>query len=197
MYLIGLTGSIGSGKSSVSKILKSEGFTILDADEISRNLTSSKSEILDELVEAFGTSILDENGYLNRRALAAIAFSDEEKKKLLSEIVTLKVKAIMEEEIKESKEPYIIMDVPLLFEYNMNENLDEVWTVVADTDIRYERARKRDGITKEDFEARDEAQISQAEKILMSDVVFWNNGTREELREKVYKEIDRIKQIIK
>ena len=117
MYLIGLTGSIGSGKSSVSRILKSEGFEILDADEISRELTSPKSKIIGELVAAFGDSILNKDGDLDRRALAAIAFKSEENKELLSEIVTLKVKSIMEEEIAKSNEPCLVLDVPLLFFY--------------------------------------------------------------------------------
>ena len=196
MYLIGLTGSIGSGKSSVAKILKSEGFKILDADEISRELTSPKSPIIGELVDAFGDSIINEEGDLDRRLLASIAFKTPEKKELLSEIVTMKVKTIMEEEISNSKESCLILDVPLLFEYEMNSSLDEVWSVVADDDIRFQRAHKRDGITKEDFDARNGMQLSQMEKILLSDVVIWNNGTREELREKVYSEIERVKQII-
>ena len=196
MYLIGLTGSIGSGKSSVSRILKSEGFVILDADEISRGLTSPKSRIIGELVDAFGDSILNEAGDLDRRLLASIAFKSEENKELLSEIVTLKVKSIMEEEIAKSNEACLVLDVPLLFEYEMNTSLDEVWTVVADDEIRFQRAHARDGITKEDFDARNGIQISQTEKILLSDVVIWNNGTREELREKVYAEIERIRHII-
>lgn len=196
MYLIGLTGSIGSGKSSVSRILKSEGFVILDADEISRGLTSPKSKIIGELVDAFGDSILNEAGDLDRRLLASIAFKSEENKELLSEIVTLKVKSIMEEEIAKSNEACLVLDVPLLFEYEMNTSLDEVWTVVADDEIRFQRAHARDGITKEDFDARNGIQISQTEKILLSDVVIWNNGTREELREKVYAEIERIRHII-
>ena len=78
----------------------------------------------------------------------------------------------------------------------MNTSLDEVCTVVADDEIRFQRAHARDGITKEDFDARNGIQISQTEKILLSDVVIWNNGTREELREKVYAEIERIRHII-
>lgn len=198
MYKIGLTGSIGSGKSTVSSFIKNRGIPVLDADKIARSLTEPDSPILSQLVEAFGEEILFENGELDRKKLAEIAFATEEKRKLLSEIVTLKVKAIMEDEgrlLEEEGARLAFFDVPLLFEYGMDEGYDEVWAVVAPLEIRYNRVMDREKISEKDFYARDAAQISQEEKIARSQVVINNNSDLESLYGKIAKELDRIKML--
>lgn len=195
-YTIGLTGSIGSGKSTVSKIIKEQGIEIIDADEISRGLTSKGSPIVSELVEAFGEGILDIEGQLDRRKLAEVAFSHEDNREKLSEIVTLKVVAIIEdirEDIINCEGRIVVFDIPLLFEYGLNNKFDEIWTVVADTETRFLRAHLRDGISKEDFDKRDASQVSQLEKIAISDIVIYNDKELSDLIDKVKAEVNRVK----
>ena len=199
LYKIGLTGSIGSGKSTVARMIKDARIYLLDADEIARDLTKKDSPIIMDLVGAFGYGIIDENGVLDRRLLAEIAFSSDDNKKNLSDIVTIKVKEIMDRMVDDyDKEGgrLIVLDVPLLFEYQMNEIMDEVWCVVADKDIRFERANQRDGISRQDFDKRDASQMSQEEKILLSDVVIENNEGLDALFSKVNKELCRIKDLL-
>ncbi len=208
MYKIGLTGSIGSGKSTVSKILVSQGIKVVDTDEISRNLTSDNSPILFDLKEAFGEDILivtkdeitgETSLSLDRRRLAEIAFSSEDNKKLLTQIVTNRVKIemwAMVNQLESEGETLVCCDIPLLFESNVQNQFDEIWSVVADDEIRFERANKRDGITKEDFTARDRSQISQEHKIKNSDVVFYNDSTLDELVKNVLNEVKRVKKAI-
>ncbi len=198
MYTVGLTGSIGSGKSTVSKIVKGRGIYVIDTDEISRTLTADDSPILSELSEAFGPEILRDDGSLDRKTLARIAFSNLEKKTLLESIVTEKVKEIMweqSEEYKANGERLIFFDIPLLFENNLLGRFDEVWSVIADTETRFMRAHERDGISREDFDARDKVQFHQEEKRKHSDVVFDNDGTKEELIIRVNIELDRVSEL--
>ena len=195
MYKIGLTGSIGSGKSTVSKLIEKRNIPLIDADDISRKMTADNSPIIDELKEAFGNEILRGDGTLDRRKVAAIAFSSEEGIKKLTTIVTNKVKsemALISLDMEQSGEKLVVMDIPLLFENEMEDSFDEVWSVVADDELRFERAHARDGISREDFESRDKSQISQNIKVNKSDVVFQNSGTIEELEKAVSREINRI-----
>ena len=195
MYKIGLTGSIGSGKSTVANYIRNQGIPVLDADGISRSLTAADSPILDELVEAFGEEILDEHGELDRRGLAEIAFSSEENRELLSEIVTLRVKDIITaqgRELEEAGERLAVYDIPLLFEYDMYDEYDEIWTVVAPLEVRYARVISRDKMSEDDFLARDGAQIPQEEKILRSDVVINNNSDLETLYNILAHEVNRV-----
>ena len=195
MYKIGLTGSIGSGKSTVSKIVVKRGIQLIDADEISRNITSGKSPLISELQSAFGPGILNEDGTLNRTKTAEMAFATPSGLQKLTSVVTEKVKEIIQGEcdsLEKEGEKLLFMDIPLLFENNMSDSFDEVWSVVADTEIRYKRANERDGISREDFDARDRSQVPQKTKMEQSDVVFLNDGTMDELANKVKREINRV-----
>lgn len=195
MYKIGLTGSIGSGKSTVSTFIKNRGIPVLDADEIARGLTEKGSPVLDELVQAFGKGILDEENNLNRKKLSEIAFASDEGKRKLSEIVTQKAKDIIEawgEELELSGETIAFFDVPLLFENNMEGAYDEVWSVVAPLEVRLDRVLNREEITKEDFFARDRAQVPQEEKIRRSNVVINNNLDIESLYGRINEELNRV-----
>ena len=197
IYKIGITGSIGSGKSTVTRLISESGIRVIDADKISRNITSSDEIVLHELAKAFGEDIINSDGSLERRKLASIAFSNEKNKAQLTTIVTDRVKDIMWEMVAELEtvEKLVVMDIPLLFESGLIECFDEVWVVVADKDIRYQRAHKRDGISKEDFDARDNAQTSEVDKIAFADLIIHNDKDHQALETKVKIEIRRIKQI--
>lgn len=207
LYRIGLTGSIGSGKSTVSRYLRNRGYKVFDADKIARSLTEKDSPVLEELFQAFGGVILNEAGELDRRYLAEVAFSSDENKELLSKIVTNKVKEILDKEIDIieetdiSKLDYItekvvFFDIPLLFEYEMEKRFDEVWNVDCDREIRYRRAKERDGISREDFLQRDKAQVSPEDKLALADVTFHNDKSIDDLENKIDMELMRIEVLI-
>lgn len=190
MKIIGITGGIGTGKSTVTDYILSKGYTVLDADKISRELTKGRSQTVMELAETFGNSILNDDGTLDRKGLAAIVFNDNDKKSQLERIVTDKVFQIIKDEIEkhkaENKEKLIFIDAPLLFETDVRKLPDYVWCVVADADIRISRVMARDNCTREQVLERMRNQMSDEEKISLSDEILDNSRGKEDL----YKEID-------
>lgn len=178
MRIIGLTGGIGTGKSTVSNYLKQHEYIVIDADKIAHQITESDSSTLHELVNVFGEDILGKDGTLDRKALGRIAFNDADKKNLLEKIVTNKVvdivKANLESYDREGK-PLVILDAPLLFETHMEPLCTEVWTVTSPLDIRISRVSKRDGLTKDEILSRINNQMSDEYKCSKSDIIFKND----------------------
>lgn len=191
--IIGLTGGIGSGKSTVSGYLSERGYPIVDADEISRNIAEPGSEVLPELAAVFGSGIIRDDGSLDRRLLADIVFPDPVKKKKMDEIMLSRILPMIrqkaeEEEKKQSLMPGagpVFMDVPLLFETGLDKDCDKVWVVTADLEKRIERVAQRDGTDAEHVRARIRNQMSDEEKIARADHVLYNSGTKEELTEEI------------
>ena len=187
MKLIGLTGGIGAGKSTVSDYLKQKGYPVLDADLVAREIVEPGTETLSELSRTFGEEILNPDGSLDRGALAKIAFSDPENKKILDQIMHGKVIEILLSRAKAmTEEPVVFIDVPLLFETGMDRYMDQVWLVDADEDVRIQRVMERDGSSMEDVQKRIRYQSGRDEKIKRSDVVLNNCCDRDIL----YKQID-------
>ncbi|NLT48882.1 MAG: dephospho-CoA kinase [Clostridiales bacterium] len=187
MKLIGLTGGIGAGKSTVSDYLKQKGYPVLDADLVAREIVEPGTETLSELSRTFGEEILNPDGSLDRGALAKIAFSDPENKKILDQIMHGKVIEILLSRAKAmTEEPVVFIDVPLLFETGMDRYMDQVWLVDADEDVRIQRVMERDGSSMEDVRKRIRYQSGRDEKIKRSDVVLNNCCDRDIL----YKQID-------
>lgn len=190
MKVIGLTGSIGSGKSLVSGYIMDKGYTLIDSDSIAHNITGPRSPILEELVIAFGDDILDEEGNLNRSFLAKKAFDNPDKKSELMDIVTSKIISIIDDKLalfrEEGSEQVVFVDAPVLYESGAVYLVDEVWLVIADDSIRAERVMERDNCSMDEFIRRDKNQLSQEEKALMADRLIDNSGTIEEL----YKQVD-------
>ena len=180
MDVIGITGGIGSGKSTVSNYLRSLGYEIIDADGISRQVTGAGSPILKELGAAFGSGIFTSGGDLNRRKLAEIVFHDPSKNRLLQSIVTVKVKEIAGDRIRAFREAgeasVLFLDVPLLYETGSEVMCDQVWYVTAEREIRIRRVIKRDGADREQVIARMESQMPEAEKRRRADRVIDNSG---------------------
>ena len=191
MKIIGVTGSIGSGKSTVAEYLRRKGYSIFDADEVSRSMTAPGGRALKKIKEAFGDGVFLKDGSLDRKALAKIIFSDEEKKALLEEIVTMKVVQAMKkwvrEKKEEGKEKVVFLDVPLLFETGAQKYCHEVWTIACDDDIRLSRIEGRGDLTLKEAKKRIANQMPQEEKIALSDVVIYNNGSRRQLLYKLRK----------
>lgn len=189
MITIGLTGCIGSGKSTVTEFLESKNYKIIDADRISHEVTEKGSVTLKKLALAFGDDIITADGSLDRKKLAGIVFSDAEKKEILESIVTAEVINVCNRKCEEYKnagtEKIIFVDAPLLFECGMNKDMDYVWVVTADMDVRVERVMKRDCADREDVIARIRNQMSDEEKIAGADDVIDNSKDLEALYSQV------------
>lgn len=189
MKVIGITGGIGAGKSTVSGYIASLGYPVFDADEVSRGLTADGSPVVDELAETFGEEILVRKGVLNREKLAEIVFSDPEKNRKLREIVTMKVREAgikwISEYRKKEKYDIIVLDIPLLFETGSEDLCDAVWFITADDDVRRRRVMERDGVTAEQVKSRMKSQMPEKEKAQRSDEIVDNSRGVEELHRTV------------
>lgn len=189
MKVIGLTGGIGSGKSTVSSYLRDKGFYIIDADEMARNMTAKGSKCLENLEKAFGREVILEDGNLNRKKLGEIVFSDKEKKAKLEELTTEVVVKNIEDETEHlrrtGKYDIIFLDVPLLFETGLNKCCDAVVVVTADDNVRIQRVVARDGISPLQVRARINNQMSTEEKISMATDVIDNSEGKEELHRNI------------
>ena len=190
MRIIGLTGGIGSGKSTASNYLLQKGYPVIDADKIAREMVSPESQILFKLADCFGKNILNQDGSLNRKHLAAIAFSSKEQKENLDHIMLNEIVQTIPREIesydKEGKE-LIFIDAPLLFETGLDKKSHEIWVVDATDEIRMERVIKRDGSTREEVLARVEKQMSREEQHKRASYVLDNSTTTEALYEQIDK----------
>ena len=180
--VIGLTGSIATGKSQVSNYLRDKGIKVVDADLIARDLVNIPL-VKDEIKKAFGENIyVNEN--LDRKKLAEIVFNNDKKRNILNDIMHPHIYKIILDEIRNSKE-IVFVDIPLLFENEkVNEkfglSFDEIWFVYVDREKQIERLMKRDGISRDYAEKKINAQISVEEKRKKSDVIIDNSGTLEE-----------------
>ena len=197
MFIIGLTGGIGTGKSTVSKYLEENGCLILDADAISRKMTEKGMPALAEIAKAFGQNLILEDGNLDRASLGNIVFNNKEKLDTLQSIITEKVVEYINLEIKKLKSNnytgIVVVDAPLLFECNMQGIGDENWLVSVDLDIRISRVIARDGLTKEQILSRINNQMSQEDKEKLSHVILDNSGSLEELYEQIDMNLERIR----
>lgn len=192
MIIIGLTGGIGSGKSTVSAYLaENAGITVIDADKIAHDITEPGQPTLTRLEEAFGSGIIRDDGTLDRKKLAGIVFPSEEKKALLDRITHGAVRKQINREIEEAAEeqkPVVILDVPLLMETGMDAQCDVVWVVTADRNVRIDRVSARDNIGEEEINARIARQMSDEERFSRADEIIDNSGDKETL----YREIKRL-----
>lgn len=184
--IVGLTGGIASGKSTVSNYLKNKNYKIFDADLIAKEI-SQKKEVEEEIVSNFGVSILDEStNKIDRKKLKKAVFEDEKKLNILNSIIHPKVYSFFENiKIRSEKEEVIIFDVPLLFESGMDKLCDKIVLVSSDDKIKIARMIKRDMIDEKLAEKIISVQMSDVEKIKKADIVIENNGSLEELFSKI------------
>jgi dephospho-CoA kinase len=185
MLRIGLTGGIGSGKSTVSALLAERGAVIVDADRIAREVVEPGTPGLAAVVDAFGESVLAADGSLDRPALAAIVFSDQEARARLDAIVHPLVRdRAVQLTAEAAPDAVLVNDVPLLVETGQAGSYDLVLVVEADLGTRLVRLVER-GVTEEDARARIAAQATDEQRRAVADVVLDNSGTREQLAEQV------------
>jgi dephospho-CoA kinase len=182
---IGLTGGIGSGKSTVSALLAARGAVVIDADRIAREVVEPGTPGLAAVAEAFGPGVLTPDGSLDRPALAAIVFADPAAREKLDGIVHPLVRSRAAELAAAAPEDAVVVhDVPLLVETGQAGSYDLVLVVQADPDTRIDRLVRR-GLTEEDARARIAAQASDEQRRAVADVVLENDGTPEDLAEQV------------
>ena len=189
--IIGLTGGIASGKSTVSKYLAEKGFKVYDADKIAKDISGKKS-VQEEIILTFGNEILDENGNVDRKKLKEIVFGDKEKLKQLNAIIHPKVIDFYKELKEKNTDKIIIFDVPLLFESGIDKFCDKILVVISDYEIQLDRIVERDKIDRELAEKIIKSQLSNEERIKKADVVIENNSSLEDLCEKVERFCERI-----
>ncbi len=175
MTVIGLTGGIASGKSTVANYLKENGFAVIDADIAARQAVEKGTEGLRKVAETF-PGVLNEDGTLNRKALGTIIFNDKAQRDSLNKIVHPIVRRLMDEEkaaaLSEGK--VVVMDIPLLYENELEHTVDEVWVVYVSYDIQKMRLMKRNELSESEADARINSQMSMDEKRNKADIVIDN-----------------------
>lgn len=186
MY-IGLSGGIGSGKSTVAKIFADLGAVVIDADAIAKEVLEPGQVGYENVLHAFGETLLDTSGNIDRKILASLVFQDAEKLLKLESIVHPTVIARVSN-IRESlpETSIVVYDTPLLVEKQLQDQFDKVLIVSADEDIRKERLVQR-GLDLADIEARMANQATDSQRTAVADFVIINNGSMKELREQVAK----------
>ena len=181
--VVGLTGGIGSGKSTVSRLFQKLGASVVDADAIVHELQTAGSPLLDRIVDAFGSGVLLGSGELDREALGSLVFSDANARERLNAIVHPAVGVEMARRIEESRKAraaLVVVDVPLLLETGSSAAFDAVVVVYCRESQQIERQQARDGSSREEAEQRVRAQLSIEEKRRLADHVIDNSGSPEE-----------------
>lgn len=180
--VIGLTGSIATGKSTVASMFIDIGIPVIDADRIAREVVEPGEEAYKKVVETFGEEILLEDRSLNRPKLGRIVFSDEEKRNQLNSIVHPAIRKRMLEKrdaYLKNGEGCVVLDIPLLFESKLEHFVDKIIVVYVDEDVQLKRLLERNQLTKEEALQRIRSQMPVKDKIELADAVIDNNGTIE------------------
>lgn len=194
--VIGLTGGIASGKSTVSSILKEYGFPIIDADILAKEAVDPGMPAYTQIVEAFGNSILQNDGSIDRAKLGSLIFGDSEKRKVLNGIVHPQVRQEMvrqrDEYIQQGKKA-VILDIPLLFESKLTHFADKILLVYVTPDVQVNRLMKRNQYNEKEARQRIDSQMPLEEKKHLADEVLYNNGTVEETKNQLSAILDKWK----
>lgn len=186
MKIIGVTGGIGAGKSTVCKEFERLGATVIDADKIAREVLLQNGGAYGETVEFFGKDILFENGDINRKKLAQLVFSDKDKLEMLNKITHKYIFEEMNKQINSAKSQVVVLDVPLLFSSDFPIFCDLKVAVLADKIIRIDRVMKRDNATAKEVKERIKNQISDDKYREMADICIINNDldeTKQQIKE--------------
>lgn len=186
--VIGLTGSIATGKSTVAKMFRQLGIPVIDADILAREVVEPGEDAYKEVIETFGEDILLDDKTLNRKRLGEIVFTDETKRKQLNGIVHPAIRKRMLEKrdhfIREGNQ-CVVLDIPLLFESKLQEFVDKILVVYADQEIQLQRLMARNEFTEEEAMQRIQSQMPVKEKASLADAVINNNSTKEETYEQL------------
>lgn len=186
MPVIGLTGSFGSGKTTIAGMFRRAGAKVIDADAIARQVVECGSPALKEIIALVGEQILKPDGQLDRAALGERIFSDEAIRQRVNTIIHPRVREIELQQLEQWRdEPLVVLSVPLLLENRMEHLVDYVVVVTADEHTRSQRLKLRDALRDEQIAARLRAQMPQHEKVARADFVINNSGSLEETERQV------------
>ena len=188
MKVIGLTGGIGSGKSTVSQFLRELGAVLIDADQVGHEAYQPNTETWREVVAAFGEQVLTPDGEIDRKKLGGIVFSSPESLARLNLIMHPRMYEMMKAQIEEYRQrgvDVVVLEAAILLEAGWTPLVDEVWVTVAPESTVVERTRERTGLPEEQILARIRSQMSSEERAKRADVVINNDGTQDELKAKV------------
>ena len=192
--IIGITGGIGSGKSTVSKFIEEAGFPVYYSDVRAKTIVNDDAELQKKIKELLGENSYDENGFYNRRYVGEIIFKDDQLRLQLNALIHPAVKINFDNWISEQKIAFIFKETALLFELKLNESCYKSILVTADDNIRIKRVMDRDGKTYREVEAVMNKQMPEKDKIKIADFVIFNNDGLEELKIKTNQFINELKE---
>ena len=180
--IIGLTGGIGSGKSAAANFFQNEGVTVIDADDLAREVIERNTPGYKSIVDYFGSRIIDANGLIDRASLRKEVFDDDEKKKVLESIIHPLVRDLMAERITMAQSSYSIVMVPLIFETNSMSNYNRILVIDCDPSLQLERATARDNNSKDQIQKIIDTQCSREERLSIANDVIPNNDSLNDLK---------------
>ena len=183
--IIGLTGNIGSGKSTVSRRLDELGAEVIDTDQVARDVVAPDTPGLEKIVREFGPGVLGSSGELDRAGMASLVFNNPGARARLEAIIHPEVVRVVALRISDYREgrgitPLLVVEVPLLIEAGMHGMMDEIWVVTVSPEAQVKRVMTRSGLSREDVLKRIKAQMPQEEKLKYADRVIDNSGNIEE-----------------
>lgn len=194
--VLGLTGGIATGKSTVSRVFEEYHIPIISADEVARQVVEPGSVALNEIQAQFGQVYVNNDGTLNRQLLGTLVFGNSQKLDLLNQIMQPKIRAEIQRQVatlKQRKPKLIVLEIPLLFEQHGNQLVDITMVVKVARQVQLDRLMARNQISQHEALNRIHSQMSLAEKIKRADVVIDNAGTVEQTREQVVKWLENYK----
>lgn len=194
MPVIGLTGNIGSGKSTVAQHMEKLGAKVIDADKVAREVVLPGSPALEDIVKSFGSDVLNLDGTLDRKKMGAIVFADPQARIRLNEITHPRIKEAIRKEIEKHKagtashvrHKVLVIEAPLLIEVGLHHVVDEVWVVKINEHEQIQRLLERDNLTPAEARLRFAAQLPQKEKLKYARRVVDNSGNLSETKKQVY-----------
>lgn len=187
MFVIGITGGIGTGKSTVAGIFAERGVRVLDADEISRKVTGHNGRALESIRALLGDKMIDSSGELNRKLVAGMVFSDRTKLDKLSAVIHRHVLDEIAEELEKEREKgtkVIILDVPIPVQKGFLDVCNQIWVISADEEMRLQRLENR-GMSRDDARRRMDMQMTREEYEELADIIIENNSDEEYLKEQI------------
>ena len=195
LRIFGLTGGIGSGKSTVGRWFRERGVPVIDADQLARDVVAPGTQGLRAIADRFGSGVVAANGELDRKAVAAIVFEDPEARRALNAITHPLVGALFAETtalLDRRGEPLACYEVPLLFEVGLDQMISPIVVVAVPAEVQVERATRRDASTEDEARARIAAQLPLEEKVRRADYVIDNTGSLESTRARAFHVLEAI-----
>lgn len=187
MYVIGLTGGIGSGKSTIAHLFEKKGITIIDTDQLAREVTHIGQDALDTIAEHFGKNILLDDGSLNRKLLRTIIFSNNTQRLWLEQLLHPLIRAEIEKHVQSAQSPYCIVIIPLLFETTPNPLIDRILVIDSTEEQQLQRTQHRDNNTLEEAQAILMSQVKRNHRLENADDIIYNTRSIDDLNQEVEK----------